>query len=75
MTTQKCPLLTAKKYQRGFEAGLLFTGFRNNEIFWLGDDKEWNKMDEQKELLDDKLRAEYQAECQDDMGDELDQII
>jgi len=38
----KCPLLKANDYQRGFKAGLIFTGFRNGQIFWMGDDKQFN---------------------------------
>lgn len=43
MNTQKCPILTASEYQRGFNAGLQFTGFRNGQIFWMGDDKQFEK--------------------------------
>ena len=47
MNTQKCPILTASEYQRGFNAGLQFTGFRNGQIFWMGDDKAWRELDKQ----------------------------
>ncbi len=40
----KCPILTANDYKRGFNAGLLFTGFRNGQIFWMGDDKQFAKL-------------------------------
>jgi hypothetical protein len=46
MNTQKCPLLKANDYQRGFNAGLLFTGFRNGQIFWMGDDKQFTKYEQ-----------------------------
>ena len=38
-----CPILTAKQYQKGFNAGLIFVGFEDNKIQWLGGDKEWKK--------------------------------
>ena len=66
----KCPILTAKKYQLGFNADLLFTGFRNNEIFWMGNDKEWSKMEDDNDI-DDKINMEYQDNMLDD---ELDLI-
>ena len=46
MDTQICPLLKANDYQRGFNAGLIFTGFRNGQIFWMGDDKQFKKLKE-----------------------------
>jgi len=30
----KCPTLTAKEYQRGFDNGLTFDGFRGKSINW-----------------------------------------
>ena len=56
----KCPILTANKYQRGFNADLLFTGFRGKAIFWKGNDLE--KLKKVKEnndkLMDDELATE-----------------
>ena len=66
----KCPILTANKYQRGFNADLLFTGFRGKAIFWMGNDKEWSKMEDDNDI-DDKINMEYQDNMLDD---ELDLI-
>lgn len=41
----KAILLTAKDYQKGFNAGLLFTGFEYGRIQWLGDNKSWEIYD------------------------------
>ena len=40
----KCELLTARDYQKGFNAGLIFTGFEDG-IQWLGDNKSWEVYD------------------------------
>lgn len=42
----KSILLTAKDYQKGFKAGLLFTGFDEDGIVWLGNNKSWDLYDE-----------------------------
>jgi len=42
----KCPLLKVKEYKQGFNADLLFTGFRGNKIYWMGNDHEWSKHQE-----------------------------
>jgi hypothetical protein len=42
----KCELKQAKEYQKGFKAGLIFVGFEDGEIQWLGNDKDFNNYDE-----------------------------
>ncbi len=37
----KCIIKKAKDYQKGFQAGLCFTGFEYGDIQWLGTDKQF----------------------------------
>jgi len=34
MINFKCPVLKVKEYKQGFNANLIFTGFRGNKIYW-----------------------------------------
>jgi len=59
----KCSIATAQEYQKGFKAGLQIVGFEDNKIQWLGTSKSFNQLDEEgDDLLEDKLRAEYQED-------------
>lgn len=48
----KCPLLTARDYQNGFNAKLAFCGFyktqKGSVIHWIGSNKEWEEFDNNK---------------------------
>ena len=41
----KCELKQAKEYQKGFKSGLVFTGFEDGEIQWLGNNKEFKRLE------------------------------
>lgn len=42
----KCELKQAREYKTGFKNNLIFTGFKDGEIEWLGEQKEFDKMRE-----------------------------